>query len=160
MTQDKGPFGKADPEQEQQWRREARLQYDPTLVQESNQNWNSYTADQREAIKAEGNRIYSAIADAMQAGHAASSADVQVHLARWHQHLRYFYEPSLDLLQGLGQTYNSSPDFIATFQKIHADLPAFLEASITHYVDELETAAIEALLAADDDAQQRRDRLS
>jgi hypothetical protein len=29
--------------------------------------------------------------------------------------------------------YNTHPDFIATFQKIHPDLPEFLEQAITHY---------------------------
>ena len=49
-------------------------------------------------------------------------------MARWHQHLRYFYEPTPEILRGLGQMYNQHPDFIANFQQMHPDLPAFLEA--------------------------------
>ena len=69
----------------------------------------------------------------------ADSPDVQALLVRWHKHLRYFYEPSLDRLRGLGNEYNDSPDFNATFAKIDSELPAFLQNAINHYVDGLET---------------------
>ena len=74
--------------------------------------------------------------------------------------MRYFYEPSLDRLRGLGQMYNSSPDFIANFQNIHQDLPAYLERVIDDYVDELETAELERMLAEDEAMEKRRDNLS
>jgi hypothetical protein len=60
-------------------------------------------------------------------------------LKRWHQHLRYFYEPTLEILRGLGEMYHDHPDFHATFTKIHPDLPAFLKQAIAIYVDDLET---------------------
>lgn len=66
------------------------------------------------------------------------SPDAQQILVRWHQHLRYFYEPSLEVLRGLGNNYNENPDFNATFTAIHPDLPAFLQKAIHHYVDVLE----------------------
>ncbi len=66
---------------------------------------------------------------------------------RWHQHLRYFYEPSLEVLRGLGNAYHDHPDFNATFTAMHPDLPAFLQKAITHYVDVLEIEALERELA-------------
>ena len=74
--------------------------------------------------------------------------------------VRHFYEPSLDRLRGLGQLYNSSPDFIANFQRIHPDLPAYLERVIAEYVDELETAELTRMLAEDEALERRRGRLS
>jgi hypothetical protein len=74
---------------------------------------------------------------------------------RWQHHLRYFYEPTLDILRGLGEAYNSHPDFITFFQALHPDLPGYLQAAITRYVDDLEYAEIERLLA-EDEARNRR----
>ena len=160
MTNQHQVFGSDDPEQEKQYSREARLQYDQEIVRESHQNWNSYTKSQQEFIKEEGNQIYQAIAAQLAEGKSANDADVQVNFERWHEHLHYFYEPTLDLLAGLGQLYNSSPDFMANFQKLHPQLPAFLEAGISHYVDALETAMLEDMLAEDEDDVARQKRLS
>ena len=49
---------------------------------------------------------------------------------------------------------------MANFQKMHPDLPAFLETAITHYVDELETAELERMLAEDENTNERASRLS
>ncbi|MEO0598463.1 MAG: TipAS antibiotic-recognition domain-containing protein [Chloroflexota bacterium] len=156
-------FGDTDSDQQKAYQREARLQYDQDVVRESQDNWGSYTASQQEFIKEQGNEIYQELMEALKAGHAADSAEVKAILVRWHEHLRYFYEPSLDLLRGLGQLYNSDPRFVANFQKLHVDLPAFLEQAIEDYVDELETAAIQALLDADEgndtDVDERVNRL-
>ncbi len=65
----------------------------------------------------------------------ADSEAVQAIMARWHDHLRYFYEPTPEILRGLGHLYNSHPDFIANFQKLHPDLPAFMEQAVTYYCD-------------------------
>jgi hypothetical protein len=53
--------------------------------------------------------------------HGPESPEVQAILVRWHQHLRYFYEPSLEVLRGLGNAYKEHPDFNATFTAIHPD---------------------------------------
>lgn len=147
-------------EQQKEYEREARLQYGPGIVNESMQRWNSYSEDQQEAIKAEQGQIYVDLADAMQAGKDENSQEVELILERWVENLRHFYEPSLDILRGLGQMYNADERFRKNFQNIHVDLPAFLERVIDHYVDELETAEIERMLAEDAELEQRRNNLS
>ncbi|MCB9453149.1 MAG: MerR family transcriptional regulator [Anaerolineaceae bacterium] len=122
-------------EQEKHYTEEAARLYDEGEVRKSAKLWNSYSAEKKEQIKAEGSVIYTGIAAAMDEG--TTSPTVQALLARWHQHLRYFYEPSIERLRGLGQLYNQSPEFSANFQKIHPDLPAFLEEAIAHYCDSL-----------------------
>jgi hypothetical protein len=59
-----------------------------------------------------------------------TSPEVQAILVHWHQHMRYFYEPSLEVLKGLGDMYHDHPDFNATFTAMHPDLPAFLKEAI------------------------------
>lgn len=140
-------------EKQKDYERQARLEYGPENVNESIKRWNSYDQQKRDEIMAEGSQIYVDMAEAIDAGKDPHSAEVQAILDRWEAHIHYFYEPSLDLLRGLGDLYNTSPEFIANFQKIHTELPAYLQKAIAHYVDELETAEIIRLLA-EDEAQQ------
>lgn len=141
-------------EKQKEYEREARLQYRPDLVNQSIKLWNSYTQAQKEAIGNEGNQVYSDIVKAIEAGKAPQSEDVQAILVRWHQHLRYFYEPTFDILRGLGEGYTSHPDFIANFAKIHPDLAEYMRTGINQYVDDLEYAEIERMLAEDEARKQ------
>ena len=58
---------------------------------------------------------------------------VQQIVARWHQHLRYFYEPSVERLRGLGQLYVDDPDFRANYVKVDPKLPEFFRDAIVFY---------------------------
>jgi hypothetical protein len=128
----------------------ARLQYGPEKVNESIKHWNSYTPAQQEAIRQEGGKVYVDLADALEAGKSAHSDEVQSILQRWHNHMRHFYEPTLEILRGLGEGYSTHPDFIAFFQNFHPNLPDYLAEAITQYVDDLEYVEIERLLAEDE----------
>ena len=125
--------------EEKQKQYEAEIANDPrddqNKVKESQRNWKSYSTAQKEQIKAEGGAIYTDLIAVIDKG--AASPEVQAIMARWHQHLRYFYEPTPEILRGLGQMYNQHPDFIANFQQMHPDLPAFLEQAVTHYCETL-----------------------
>lgn len=160
MSPKKRGLKRHSPEEQQHYEREARLQYGPAQVNDSIQRWQSYSKAQQEAIIAEGEQIYVDLADAMQAGKGAGDREVLALLERWQNHLRHFYEPNLDILRGLGQMYNSHPEFIANFQNIHSDLPAYLQQVIDAYVDDLETAEIERMLADDEAMENRRSNLS
>lgn len=119
-----------------QYEQDVRARWgDNPATAESFKRWGSYSAAQKDQIKAEGGTIYQALAAAMSLGY--DSPEVQALIARWHQHLRHFYEPTPEILRGLGQGYAEHPDFRATFQKIHPDLPEFLQQAITYYCDRL-----------------------
>lgn len=137
-------------EKQKQYEREARLEYGPENVNTSIKRWNSYTQAQRDAIMEEGGQNYLDMVKAMEAGETPDSAEVQVIVKRWHDHIHYFYEPTIDILSGLGETYRSNPEFAAFFANFHPDLPEYLSAAIRVYVDEMETAAITHLLADDE----------
>jgi DNA-binding transcriptional MerR regulator len=147
---DKGLFKGFSEEQQKEYEREARLRWGPTNVNESVKRWKSYTKAQQDAVMAEAGQIYADWVKAMEADLPADSDEVRRIVERWHNNLRNFYEPTLDLLRGLGELYNTDPAFMATFHKFHPDLPPYLQATITQYVDDLETAEITRMLAEDE----------
>ncbi len=147
---DKQLFEGFSEEQQKEYGREARLRWGTQNVNESVKRWNNYSKAQQEAIMAEGGEIYSDWVRAMEASLPATSDEVRRIVERWHNNIRNFYEPTLDILRGLGELYNTDPAFMATFHKFHPDLPAYLQATITQYVDDLEYAEIERMLAEDE----------
>lgn len=128
-------FSAFSDEQQKEYEQQARQLWDADKVTQSVNLWNSYSQAQKQQVADEGNAIYSDLVDAMHKG--PTSPEVQTILKRWHQHLRYFYEPTPEILRGLGQGYNQNPDFHANFARLHPDLPAFLEQAIGYYCDHL-----------------------
>jgi DNA-binding transcriptional MerR regulator len=122
-------------EQQEEYARQAGQRWDPKLVDQSMQLWKSYSPEKKQQVLDEGKAIYVDILGHMQAGKAPESPEVQDCLVRWHQHMRYFYEPSWAILRGLGQGYAAFPDFRATFEKMHSDLPDFLNEAIRVYTE-------------------------
>lgn len=116
---------------EKKYEQQARQRYGDAEVKESTDRWNRYTPDQKAKIKAESEAIYRDILANMSKGY--DSSQVQQAIARWHQHLWYFYEPSYDRLMGLAQLYTEHPDFMATYQKMHPDMPRFFYDAIEYY---------------------------
>lgn len=123
-------------EEEKRYTQEARAQWGAETVDASTRLWNSYTQQQKAHILAEGGAIYAGLAALI--GQPPDSPAVQATIARWHQHLRYFYEPTVEMLRGLGQLYVDHPDFKRNIGQFHPDLPAFMRAAIEVYCDGLE----------------------
>lgn len=149
MTQ-KQLFAAFSDERQKEYERQLRLQYDPQLVNNSIQRWTNYSQDQQNAILRDAEEIYRTIAAALDAGDAPTSPHTQNLLERWHANLQHFYEPTLDILRGLGEMYQTHPDFKATMQHIHPKLPDYLQTAISHYIDELEYVEIARLIAEDE----------
>ncbi len=126
-------FAGFDEAKQKEYAAEAEHRWDPKLVRQSNERWNRLNKDEKQAILQEGNQIYLDMID--QLGSSPDSEAVQAIVARWHQHTRHFYEPTFDILRGLGQGYAHDPAFRATFEAMHPDLPDFLQAAITVYCD-------------------------
>jgi hypothetical protein len=120
-------------EKQKQYEAEIRQRYGEKAF-EGVTDWDSYTLEQKKRIKAESEAIYHDLVENMDKGYA--SPEVQKIIARWHQHLRYFYEPSTERLRGLGQMYTEHPEFVATFRAMHPDLPEFLNQAIQYYCRE------------------------
>lgn len=118
-------------EKQEQYLQEIRQRYGPDSTGESEGRWNAYTPQQKVAIKANGERIFKAIAADMPTGF--DHPITQEHIRELHDHLGFFYTCSYERFLGLGQMYNSHPDFIANFSRQSPELPAFLEKAITYY---------------------------
>lgn len=135
--------------QQAEYEREIRLSYDLEVVRESQQNWGSYSAEERQRILDEGNALWAEIAAAIEREVPPASAEAQALIERWHQHLRYFYEPTLDILRGLPELYTTHPDFITNFAALHEQLGEYMKDAVIAYVDALETRELERMLAED-----------
>ncbi len=120
---------------EEHYTEQAAQQFDERTVRESQRRWQRYTPDERTQIKAEGLAIYSELAAAVDQPPTAPS--VQALIARWHQHLRHFYEPTADILYGLGNAYADDPAFRSFYEQLHPELPELLRKAITVYCEQL-----------------------
>ena len=125
-------FAGFDEETQARYEKQAAERYDPKVVAESSRRWQRYTAADKARIQREGGQIYRDMVALMDRDPA--DADVQAVVARWHDNLRTFYEPTPDILRGLGQAYAQEPQFSAFFAALHPDLPAFLSQAIDAYV--------------------------
>lgn len=122
-------------ETQKQYEEEIRARYDMKTFDGSIKRWGSYTPEQKEKVKAEGEALYQDILANFDKG--PESPEIQAIIGRWHQHLRNFYEPTVEILRGLGQLYTEHPDFQATFRKMDPDMPEFLNKAIAVYCDRL-----------------------
>jgi DNA-binding transcriptional MerR regulator len=122
-------------EQQAQYEEEAARRWDEKTVRESNRRYRDYSIEKKAHIKTEGEAIYRDLLANMEKGYA--SPEVQAVIARWHEHLRYFYEPSPEALAGLADLYNDDPRFRANYEKLHPDMPAFMRQAILHYCKDL-----------------------
>lgn len=124
-----------DEETQARYEQEAAEMYDPEVVRESNKRWRAYSDEEKAGIMAQGSAIYRELAGLI--GREPDDAGVQQLIGRWHQHMRAFYEPSPEIMRGLGEGYETNPEFARLYAAIHPDLPAFLHKAIDHYVDRL-----------------------
>ncbi len=130
-------FAAFSEEKQQEYEAEIRERYGETeAYRESQRRWKSYTDEQKKQMGEEGNAAYRALVAAIPYGPASPQA--QEGIARWHQHLRWFYEPTREMLLGLADMYNEHPDFNANFQRIHPDLADFMRKAVKIYCDKMQ----------------------
>jgi DNA-binding transcriptional MerR regulator len=123
-------------EQQKEYEAEAEQRWGSSeAFQQSRQRWGSYSDEKKRQILEEGREIYLEIAAAMPYGPASPQA--QAGVARWHQNLRYFYEPTKEILLGLADGYNDDPRFAAFFERIHPELNQFMRLAVQHYCEKL-----------------------
>lgn len=128
----KGLFEGFSEEEQEKYVLEAEQMYDPETVRASNRKWKAYLPAEKERILAEGKAIYDDMLAAMPKG--ATSAEVQALIARWHQHMQYFWRPNDDQLLGLADGYNEDARFRANFDTKHPKLAEFMREAVKVYV--------------------------
>jgi len=130
----KALFAGFSEEQQAGYEKEAEARWGAS-VPESSRKWKAYSAAQKAQIKAEGEAVYRDLLK--QLDQPPASPAVQANVARWHQHLRHFFEPTPGMLRGLGALYNDDPQFNANFLKLDPKLAPFMRAAIEVYVERL-----------------------
>lgn len=122
-------------EQQEEYAQQAEQMYDPEIVRASNRKWKSYSAEEKQRILEEGNKIYMDLTAAMPGG--ADTVEVEACIERWRKHMNYFWTPNLEQLLGLAGGYNTDPRFKANFDKIHPRLAEFMLEAVKVYVAKL-----------------------
>jgi MerR family transcriptional regulator, thiopeptide resistance regulator len=118
-------------EKQKEYEEQAQRRWGEKEVKESQKRWASYTPEKKRQVMDEANAIYLAIVEAMPYG--PGSPQAQDGVARWEQNMRYFYEPTPEILLGLSQGYVEDPEFNATFQRIHPELAGFMREAVKIY---------------------------
>ncbi len=124
-------------EQQAQYEQEAEALWGES-VRASSRKWKGYSAEKKKQIFAEGEAVYLDLIERLD--DVPASPAVQAIIGRWAQHMRYFYEPTPEIMQGLGQAYVEHPGFRAFFDKMHPRLAEYMRAAIEAYVAEREAA--------------------
>jgi DNA-binding transcriptional MerR regulator len=132
MMSDKSMFEGFSEEEQKQYVEKAAQTWDAETVRTSNRKWKSYSDAERKKILAEGNALYTDLAAVMSKGAAGKA--VQTIVARWHQHLQYFWSPDENQLLGLADLYNDDPRFKANYEKIRPGLAEFMREAVRVYV--------------------------
>jgi len=125
-----------DPQVQQAYEQEALERWGET-ASVSIRKWNAYGKEKQAAILAEGNLIYRDMIAAMAEG--PQSQPAQSAIARWYKHLSHFYEPTVEIMLGLANTYTDDPRFKATFDRMHPDLATFMQKAIQIYCQRFKT---------------------
>lgn len=102
-------------------------------VRESSRKWKATSPARKAEILAEGQAVYQDLLALLD--EPPASPAVQATIARWHQHLRNFFEPSVDALRGLARGYNEDVRFRATFDRMDPALAPFIRSAVEFYCD-------------------------
>jgi MerR family transcriptional regulator, thiopeptide resistance regulator len=84
-------------------------------------------------VKAEGEAVDEAAADAMRRGEAPESSSARAVMARKFEHLRHFYEPSAEMFAGLGRMYAEDGRFRTRYEAMAPGLADYLREAMEAY---------------------------
>ncbi len=126
------------------WKEEKQPEYEKEIREKYGEHamddvidWNSYTKEKKVQIIAEGKANMDAMAALV--GTPADSPEVQEQVKRWHQHMKYFYDPSVERMRSLGLMYVEDARFNATYENVRKGLALFMKQAIDVYCDRLES---------------------
>lgn len=120
-------------EKQEAYAREAAERWDPKVVAESQKKWKNYSKEKKEAIKAETGANYECLAALM--NEPVESEAVQAEIAQWHKNLRNFYEPTPEMLRGLGDLYVQDSRFNENIDRVAEGLSEYMQKAIAYYCD-------------------------
>lgn len=126
-------FGDFDPKD---YEDEARTRWgESDAYKESMRRTSSYTKEDWRRITEESKAITGAFVAAMDGGLLADDPAVQALVERHQQHMtRYFYEPTLEVYEGLADMWVDDPRFTRNIDKAQQGLAAYQRAAVKAWV--------------------------
>lgn len=138
MLSDKELYEGFDDETIERYEREAQETWGGTdAYEQSGKRVRAMSKEQWAAVRERGQEISLAFADAFRSGKPADGPDALAVCGRWAEHLRAFYEPTPEMLEGLGAMYADHPDFRATYEAYAVGLADWLKAAMLAYARSL-----------------------
>lgn len=120
-----------DEEKQKAYEQQVRERYGEEALAAS-KDWNAYSREEKNDILGKMHEIsenLTALVD-----RDPESAEVQYWIRRWHNHINeYFYPCSLEIFEALGHAYAEDPEFRATYEAMHPEMPEFMEKAMTYY---------------------------
>lgn len=121
---------------ESQYEEEARERWGKTTqYAESQKKWASYSKEEKEAIKAEGedltNRMVSKDPNV-----SPDDPDVQAAVGEYHTYInKYFYSCEVDFLRGLADMWVEDPRFASNYERVREGGAEFVREAVHIYCD-------------------------
>ena len=102
---------------------------------QSRKKWDSYSKDQKEAIKEEGRRITARMAGT-DANTLPDDPEVQEAVSAYHAYInKYFYTCDIDSLRGLANMWVEDPRFAANYEEVREGGAKFVREAVRIYCD-------------------------
>jgi DNA-binding transcriptional MerR regulator len=122
---------------ESQYDEEARQRWGETpQYAESRKKWASYSKQDKEAIKAEGGRITTAMVGE-NPNAAPGDPQVQQAIGEYFSYLnKYFYSSNIEFLRGLADMWAADPRFAVNYERIRPGGAAFVREAVHIYCDQ------------------------
>ena len=134
MLDNKELYEGFDDETIERYEREAKANWGGTdAYEQSRKRVRAMSKEQWQAVKARGGEISLAFAQLYKAGKSPDGPEALALCARWADHLRAFYEPTAEMIEGLGAMYADHPEFRATYDALAPGLADWLKPAMAAY---------------------------
>jgi MerR family transcriptional regulator, thiopeptide resistance regulator len=134
MLTNKDLYEGFDDETIERYEREAKASWGGTdAYEQSRRRVKAMSKEQWQAVKARGGEITLAFAGLYKAGKRPDGPEALEVCARWAGHLKAFYDPTPEIIQGLGAMYADHPEFRATYEKYAPGLADWLKPAMAAY---------------------------
>lgn len=134
MLDDKDLYEGFDDETRKRYEREAKDLWGGTdAYKQSHKRVKTMSKEQWQAVKTRGEELSLAFVELYNAGKSPDGPEALEACARWAGHLRAFYDPTPEMIEGLGTLYADHPEFRATYDTLAPGLADWLKPAMAAY---------------------------
>ena len=117
------------------YKKEAREQFDPKLVEASEKRARKMSREAWAALRTETEDVNRALASMIHKN--PDDSEVQALIARHHATIEPFYHATAEMYRGLGSLYVEHPEFRAFYERYAVGLPEFMQRAMDIYADRI-----------------------